>query len=391
MFEFRMNPSGKISNCYNIGRLEHSPSKSARVRIFVVQPIFEACRNYASSKNESTTFWTDNATFAFTRTPCDVYEQRGDELVRVADGFIVPVYGELPSTFRRKLTSFASCGATPVKFAPQGSEFLTRDEALKRVEQYIANDKPYRVTMRYGSEVYGQSRDRDLLSIIGYGQRFKELAEKFENVPVRPGDDVIYISIRNTVVHPMERLAAECLTREQPATRDLFAGWIERMSLEEALHRNTEYRLNLARFFPCDFTLRKAIFAQAQYNAYTRDGVFLDNKEAALAYCANKDEVRRLFFHKASLRDIERLYYATFELPLPDDVRVVKSHRSLYILRGRHIYRSEYYSHYGYDNPELVGDNLNLSGHNLDFAEIADPHDDAVSDVLYQFNPAAAG
>jgi hypothetical protein len=177
------------------------------------------------------------------------------------------------------------------------------------------------VYLPYGSYYYGESRDADFVQIRACNFRpnlqwgvqpgLKSLVEK----AVYPPDDADIVEIDTSL-----SLARECACVEYP---DVLT---QPYCTDRTVELNEHYRMTLFKYFPCDLTARKAIFAHFQAMAWRNEQVFIDRKAGILPYVPEniRAAAKRLLYHTWTDEDIQVVYRGIFGVPpQPIQVKVV--------------------------------------------------------------------
>ena len=185
---------------------------------------------------------------------------------------------------------------------PQG-DFLSAQEAK---EYWKENEKLYRFYLRYGSDFHGESRDEDFVELSGRGARYRALAARFP----RPSSVDRDLDILNGTIYVRKEfrlIAIACVATEYPEFSDLMP---PRDVLAAACKENAAWYAGIAKKFPFDFFVRKAIFAHYQWVKMENEGAFADTKSAVrdLATEAQK----KCLYHEASDEEVRVAFEELF-------------------------------------------------------------------------------
>lgn len=228
------------------------------------------------------------------------------------------------------------------------------------VNEYLDGD--FSISLHYGSSYYGESRDLDLIEISVRGRPGHALRNAARSLELACDGDIILDKIRITdrkELSAFDYLALKCILVEYPSIAnelmDAFE-WDEEL-LYITILENTEKRMEAAKIFPCDFTLRKALFAYVQMIVYEEEGVFVDTKSKALQFLDEiKAEAQRLLFHKSTESDLKRVYEFLFQNEKFPDILMIEISNREFLLRNKDKILVGRYASYGTNYQYEIGE-----------------------------------
>jgi len=213
----------------------------------------------------------------------------------------------------------------------------------------------------YGSFARDESRDRDFVVITSRGDAEFALADGFFHTNDIPPDNLAYgddvFNLERDLPEsrlPFARLAVACMEWEYKGVADLLRGYnVLDYPLEKAVKINTGKRRDVARDFPFDYTVRKAIFATLQQRS-VEYGVFADSKTACLEFAnaAERDVFRRILFHEGNDDDVEAAYRLLFGTEYRPPEKVLVFRNQYIIFRDGQLYSGYLSSNYEPSEPE---------------------------------------
>lgn len=211
--------------------------------------------------------------------------------------------------------------------------------------------------LRYGSDCYGQSDDSDFV-IISLPREYKShikfqkwcamfATNEYSRSDCGKREDKSFIDARS--YSAWERLVVECIRKRfGESIMNVIQGFkILEMDIDEALRENTIKRCEIALQFPCNFTLRKALFAYYQKVAYEEHGEFIDNKQDLLKHMPSgiAEVAKRIFFHDADMDNLRAVYRNLFDAEYPSDIKLLcENRRKLILMRDGKVFASDYSS-----------------------------------------------
>lgn len=270
---------------------------------------------------------------------------------------IVPVYGDVAAVDYHCETK--STTAYPDKWSRMKPFpwYESKEEALAAKRQRERFESAWRgVLLRYGSDFYGESRDMDALKLYAESADdaylIERVREAMQGKALSYAHDVDTVRVTPYSQGAFERLAMECAANHYPELHPLTSEWmIWEIDLGDALVENAQNRMEIAARFPCDFTLRKALFAQRQMELYQSEGIFADTKSKI----QTNEEERRLLYHEAGEADLADVYQSLFGCEMPKTA-VAYSERNFAVVADGKVYVSAYSSNYGWNKLEESDD-----------------------------------
>lgn len=245
---------------------------------------------------------------------------------------------------------------------------LYTEEEAKRIKE---DSTQHHIALLYGSAYYGQSKDNDIVTVVGYGEQMQQKIKNFAEINNISDIHAVtwlkgkkdYTSL-NQHLHFFDVLIVQCLKKEYIGINDLLKGNYDlyiNADVKWALNENLKRRKSLAEILPVDFPLRKYVFALLQARAYENKKVFVDNKIDALKYATlqEKSIFKNILFHEDV--NIKKLYKLLFNADYPHEIdKAIMGDDYYYVFMSGKIFKGSYDSNWGWDRTVILNDKIKI-------------------------------